>query len=166
VFCCGRRCPPRRLCWPYRASLARQFPHRPVRPLSGSLVTVHQPCPRLSWRTPTMRLSRLDFLQCRLQQPGWHLLHSVCIFRGVISPSHLASYALDPDASCCATEALSAPLADSTLAVPSARVGAVNDPPRLYTSTPEGRLPSRLCLHSIALPVCARAPRLCMSTHD
>ena len=42
----------------------------------------------------------------------------------------------------------------------------VNDPPRLYTSTPEDRLPSRLCLHSVALPVCACAPHLCMSTPD
>jgi hypothetical protein len=106
----------------------------------------------------------LNFSQRRLQQPGWYLLHSVCIFHGDISSSHLASsYVLGSD---CATVALSVPLADSTLAGPSARAGAVNDPPRLYTSAPEGRLPSRLCLHSISLPVCVRAPHLCVSVPD
>jgi hypothetical protein len=44
-----------------------------------------------------------------------------CIFHGDIPPSHLASsHTLGPGASCCATAALSAPLADSMLVVLSA----------------------------------------------
>jgi hypothetical protein len=46
------------------------------------------------------------------------------------------------------------------------RAGAVNDPHHLYMSTPEGRLPSCLCLHCITLPICTRAPHLCMSMPD
>jgi hypothetical protein len=155
VFCCGRRCPPRRLCWPHRASSAQRLPHRPIRPRSGSPVTAHQLCPRLSWRTPTTRLTSRSAV-CN-SQAGTRC--TWCIFYGDISPSHLASsHALGPDASCCATAALSAPLADTTLAVPSARAGAANDPHRLYTSTPEGQLPSRLCIFTASLSLFVYVP--------
>jgi hypothetical protein len=136
---------------------------------------VHQLCPCLLWHTPTMHLTSCSAV-CN-SQAGTHC--TWCIFYSDISPSHLAlSHALGPNALCCAMAALSAPLADMMLAVPSARAGAANDPHHLYMSMPKGQLPSCLCIFTALLSLFVympliyacqgliNSPHICINIHS
>jgi hypothetical protein len=111
VFCYGHQCPQHCSYWPCRP-LFNLTTFSPVHPHLGSLVMVHWPwsCPFIAITQPYACPLWVAAVHSSLVALSWHL--SVPFHVSLIIPNTLG----------CAVAAFSAPLADSMLGVPLARV--------------------------------------------